>query len=143
MWPALLDLYQAIILFETGRLPPKRAGSAWRRSKPSDTRRSSSKAVLCRLLLARLSLRAGDVEAARLECQTAAAQLEPLELPAVDFQMHFVRGQIEESAGEPALAYRSFRAAQESFETLRSSLRGEELKIAFTKNKLEVYESLV
>ena len=37
----------------------------------------------------------------------------------------------------------SYQSARQSFETLRSSLRGEELKIAFVKNRLEVYENLV
>jgi len=142
VWPALLDLYQALILFEAGRLPEARrfCTSALQAFKAPAL---GSKAVLCRLLLARLALRTGDVAAARAECDTAAEQLRPLELPAVDFQMHFVSGRIEEAAGHPDRAYRSYRSAQASFETLRSSLRGEELKIAFTKNRLEVYESLV
>ena len=61
----------------------------------------------------------------------------------MSFQLDFVRGQIGQAALEPAAAYEAYRRAQRSLETLRSSLRGEELKIAFMKNKLEVYEALV
>ena len=54
-----------------------------------------------------------------------------------------MKGQIEQAAGRPARAFEAYQQAQTFLETLRSSLRGEELKIAFMKNKLEVYEGLV
>ena len=40
-------------------------------------------------------------------------------------------------------AFRAYQSAREALETLRSRLNGEELKIAFVKNKGEVYERLV
>ena len=52
-------------------------------------------------------------------------------------------GQIQQASGDPSGAYDSFQRAREALETLRSSLHGEELKIAFMKNRLEVYECLV
>jgi CHAT domain-containing protein len=142
VWPALLDLYRALILFDAGRLPESRryCVAALEGFRPSAL---ASKTILCRLLLARHALRTGNLDEARRECDQAAAVLSSLDLPAVAFQLHFVRGQIETAAGEPVRAYGSYRRAQEALETLRSSLRGEELKIAFMKNKLEVYESLV
>jgi CHAT domain-containing protein len=142
VWPALLDLYRALILFEAGRLPEARRSclAALEGFRPSAL---ASKTILCRLLLSRLALRTGDLDAARHEVDEATTILSSLDLPAVAFQLHFVRGQIETAAGQPAQAYASYRRAQEALETLRSSLRGEELKIAFMKNKLEVYESLV
>jgi len=142
VWPALIDLYQALILFGAGRLFEARrsclAALESFRSSPL-----ASKAILCRLLLARVALRMGDLEAARRECGHAADSLSALDLPALAFQLSYVKGQIEQTAGQHAAAYDSYRSAQRSLETLRSSLRGEELKIAFMKNKLEVYESLV
>jgi CHAT domain-containing protein len=59
------------------------------------------------------------------------------------YQAHFLMGQIQQASGNFAGAYDSCQKARESLETLRSSLHGEELKIAFMKNRLEVYESLV
>jgi CHAT domain-containing protein len=142
VWPALLDLYQALILFGAGRLFESRrhclAAVEAFRSTPL-----ASKAVLGRLLLARLALRMGDLDAARRECETAMAGLSALDLPALGFQLHYVKGQIEQAAGDSSSAYDAYRSAQRFLETLRSSLRGEELKIAFMKNKLEVYEALV
>jgi CHAT domain-containing protein len=142
VWPGLMDLYRAIILTAAGRLFEARR-SALAALAVFAGPALASKAVLCRLLLARLALRMGDPHGAGEECDRAAQMLAPLDLPALSFQMHFVRGQIARAAGESGAAYEAFRAALGFLETLRSSLRGEELKIAFLKNKLEVYENLV
>jgi len=142
VWPALIDLYQALILFAAGRLFEARRSCLAALDSFQSTG-LASKALLCRLLLARLALRMGDRDAARQECDRAAESLSALDLPALKFQLHYVRGQIEQAVGQPAAAYESYLAAQRFLETLRSALRGEELKIAFMKNKLEVYESLV
>jgi tetratricopeptide (TPR) repeat protein len=141
-WTALLELYQALILFGAGRFFEARRHCL----TALESFRSSalaSKAVLCRLLLARLALRTGDLDAARRECDTAAEAVFVLDLPALSFQLHYVKGRTFEAAGQPDAAYRAYRDAQRFLESLRSGLRGEELKIAFMKNKLEVYEGLV
>ncbi len=142
VWPALLDLYQALILFGAGRLfEARRHAAAALQSFQAPA--LASKAILCRLLLARIALRMGQLEEAQSECEAAQRALSAFDLPALGFQLHYVRGQIEQAAGRPAAAYEAYRDAQRFLETLRSSLRGEELKIAFMKNKLEVYEGLV
>jgi len=143
VWPALLDLYQALILFGAGRLFESRRHCTAALSSFRASPTLASKAVLCHLLLARLAHRMADLDAARRECEAAAATLSSLDLPALAFQMHYVEGQIEQSAGRPQPAYEAYRRARQCLETLRSSLHGEELKIAFMKNKLEVYEALV
>lgn len=142
VWPALLDLYQALILFGAGRFfEARRHAVAARKAFGSSA--LASKAVLCDLLLARVALRMGDLEAARQASDGAAGTLSSLDLPALRFQLYYVKGQIEQAAERPEHAYEAYRRAQSDLETLRSSLRGEELKIAFMKNKLEVYEGLV
>lgn len=142
VWPWLIDLYRALILFNEGRLFEARrlcAGAlGFFRSSYVPT-----KAILSQLLMARMTLRAGAVENARRECQEALDQLGRLEAPALAFQAHFLLGQIQEAAGERDASYVSYQAAREALESLRSSLRGEELKIGFMRNKLEVYEALV
>jgi CHAT domain-containing protein len=101
------------------------------------------KAVLCHLLLARISLRSGDLAAARSECGRALKSLEKVDAPVLRYRAEFLMGQAQQGAGDPQAAYESFQRAREALETLRSSLHGEELKIAFMKNRLEVYECLV
>jgi CHAT domain-containing protein/tetratricopeptide (TPR) repeat protein len=142
VWPWLIDLYQALLLFNEGRFfeARKLCAGAIRFFESSIL---PGKAILGHLLLARLALRTGDVKAAREECQLVRKRLATLEAPVLQFQAQFLLGQIEEAAGEPESAYRAYRGACDELETLRSSLRAEELKIAFMKNKLEVYERLV
>lgn len=142
VWPWLMDLYQAVVLYNEGRLFEARrlcSGAA----KFFDGSFLPSKAVLCHLLLARISLRTGELAAAQAESSGAIERLAGLEAPVLHYQAHFLQGQIQQAAGDLSKAYDSFQTARESLETLRSSLRGEELKIAFMKNRLEVYESLV
>jgi predicted negative regulator of RcsB-dependent stress response len=129
VWPALIDLYQGLILVTAGRLFEARS-SARAALEAFSSSALASKAILCRL-------------SARQQCEEAAQSLEPLDLPALAFQLHYVKGQIDQAEGDSPAAYDSYRRAQGFLETLRSSLRGEELKIAFMRNKLEVYESLV
>ena len=73
VWPALLDLYQALILFGAGRLFEARR-SAVAALEAFRSPAAASKAILCRLLLARLALRMGDLDAARAECDAAARE---------------------------------------------------------------------
>ena len=142
VWPWLMDLYQAVVLYDEGRLfEAKRlcAGAA----EFFDKSFLPSKAVLCHLLMARLALRGGNLAAAKVESARAIERLERLEAPVLHYQAHFLMGQIQQAAGDLGEAYESCQKARGSLETLRSSLRGEELKISFMKNRLEVYESLV
>ncbi len=142
VWPWLIDLYQALVLFSEGRLFEARrlcTGAA----KFFDSSILPGKAVLCHLLLARLALRTGDVKGAKRECAVALDRVAGLETPALQYQAHFLMGQIHESSGDPTSANAEYQKARAVLETLRSSLKAEELKIAFMKNRLEVYERLV
>jgi CHAT domain-containing protein len=142
VWPSLIDLYQALVFYNEGRLFEARRLSA----KALEFFGSSmlqSKAILCRLLLARLSLRTGELEAARRECQTSLQQSDQLDSTVLKYQSNFLMGQVEETARNPQAAYGYYQVARESLEALRSSIRRDELKIAFMKNRVEVYENLV
>src|SRR2546425_2879942 len=101
------------------------------------------KAALCRLLLARLALRAQDLSAARQECQSVLDQLAQLESPVLTYQTNLLMGQVEEATGNLQNAYEKYQAAREALETLRSSLRRGKLKNAFMKKRVGGYENLV
>ncbi|HWQ52480.1 MAG TPA: CHAT domain-containing tetratricopeptide repeat protein [Bryobacteraceae bacterium] len=142
VWPALIDLYQALVLFEADRYQRsgRLARSALRFFSGSPL---AGKAALCELLLARLALAAGRPGAALALCRSALDRLRVTETPAVSCHAWFVLGQAREALGERELALEAYRQAHARLEDLRSGLRGEELKIAFMKDKLAVYESLV
>lgn len=142
VWPSLIDLYRAIVYFNEGRFPEARqyclAALEFFATSPLPGR-----AILCRLLLARLCMKTGEVEAAAKECQAALEDLSGKEMPILAYQAHLVMGQVEESGHHLQEAQRHYRIATEMLETLRGGVHGEELKISFVKNRLEVYENLV
>jgi CHAT domain-containing protein len=142
VWPSLIDLYQALVLFTEGRLFEARrlcvdAHAFFRTST------MRGKTVLAELLLARIALRLGDTGLAKQHCRAALADLETLDSPTLLYQAEFLMGEAERVTGNEDAAYQAYCRARASVERLRSSLRGEELKIAFFENKLEVYENLV
>src|SRR6266568_1740419 len=142
VWPWLLDLYQALLLFHEGRYFESRrlcAGAAIF----FDQTMLGGKAALSHLLLARIALQTGDLPAAQAETDAAVAKLQRLQAPVLSYQAHFLRGQLAQSSGDRAAALSAYQEARKSLEALRSRLHSEELKISFVKNRLQVYEALV
>ena len=142
LWPSLIDLYEALVLFNEGRLFEAQrlcvAAHEFFRTSPM-----RGKAVLAELLLARIALRMNDFPLAERHCQSALAELERLDSPLLQYQANFLMGEIARAGTKTQEAYQSYCRAREAIEHLRGNLRGEELKIAFFQNKLEVYENLV
>ncbi|MGH9776053.1 MAG: CHAT domain-containing protein [Candidatus Acidiferrales bacterium] len=142
VWPSLLDLYQALLLFREGRHFEARRLCV-NAAEYFDHTALTSKAALSHLLLGRIALQMGDGKDARRETDCALGKLAGLEAPVLAHQAHFLSGQVHQSSGDAEAAYAAFQEARKALETLRSLLHGEELKISFAKNRLEVYEALV
>jgi CHAT domain-containing protein len=142
VWPALIDLYQALVLVNQGRYFEARrlCVSALAFFRAADIRR---KVVMCELLLARIGLGTGAPDEALEHCANAIDAAVGLGAPVVEYQAHFLKGQIEEARGDGAAAYLSYQEARTRLEALRSILWGEDLKIAFMTTKFAVYERLV
>jgi CHAT domain-containing protein len=141
-WIAIIDLYQALVFYQERRLTEARllAESAFAYFSPSSLQ---GKAILCQLLLARIHLDSGRPERARHICGSALAKLDHAETPALSYQAYFVMGLIEEELGDADAAHQAYLTAHRHMESLRSHLRADDTKIAFLKDKLEIYESLV
>jgi CHAT domain-containing protein len=141
-WPALIDIYKALVLIERKEDEKARAlcESALVYFRPSP---ALGKAATCELILAQLDLRAGQAERANQHCAAALELLKTAELPALEFQVYVVRGQVQEALGQVGDAYETLLRAHKTLEGLRSHLVGEEFKIAFLKDKVSFYESLV
>lgn len=142
IWPSLIDLYEALVLLNEGRLFEARRlcieAHEFFRNSPM-----RSKAVLADMLLARIALRISDNAAAEKHCQQALDDLAALDSPVLLYQAEFLMGQIARALGKEEDAYQSYSRSRRAVERLRGSLRGEEIKLAFFQNKLEVYENLV
>jgi CHAT domain-containing protein/tetratricopeptide (TPR) repeat protein len=142
VWLARLDLYEALVLYRDEQYGPARR-LCEHALKLFARAAVPGKAAMCELLLARLELQAGDLEAAERACRGAFGRLAGVEAPTFTTQANFVLGLIHEARGERAAAYTAFREAHRSLEHLRSRLQAEDLKVAFLEDKLAVYESLV
>ncbi|MBW8873941.1 MAG: CHAT domain-containing protein [Acidobacteria bacterium] len=142
VWPAAIDLYQALILHDAGRSPEARR-LAERARELFQAARQEARAALCDVLLARIELRMGQPLAARERCREALQRLEALDIPASSAKAWSVLGQAEEALGDREAALAAYRAAHGLLESLRTHLHREELKIAFFRDKLELYQSLV
>ena len=142
VWPSLIDLYQALVLYNEGRLfEAKRLCAAAEEFFRDST--LPRKAILAELLSGRIAFRMGDVEGAMQRCRATLDRLQTLDAPVLRYQAELMAGQLELARGRHADAFERFKGARTDLETLRGNLRGEELKIAFFRNKLEVYERLV
>jgi CHAT domain-containing protein len=142
VWPWLLDLYQALLLFHEGRYFESRrlcSGAA----VFFDQTVLSGKAALARLLLARIALQVGDSGAAEEETKAALARIKKVQAPVLAYQAYFLKGQLAQGRGDRSAALAAYQEARQSLEALRSRLHSEELKISFVKNRLQVYEALV
>ena len=141
LWPPLIDLYKALVYYEAGQ-NDEAEDLAVKALQYFGNSVLPSKAALCELLLAAIELRGGDAEEARRYCSGALSRLTHIDSPAT-YQAYFMLGQAEEGSGNTELARQAYEQAFRKLEDLRSHLGKEELKIAFLKNKLAVYEGLV
>jgi tetratricopeptide (TPR) repeat protein len=142
VWLALVDFYEASVLHRDGQ--HVRARRLAENARDLFARASvPARAAFCDLLLARLELQAGRLQAADKACRAATAGTAGTETPILAYQSHFVLGLVQEARGEPNAALEEFRKAHGALEQLRSRLRGDDLKIAFLQDKQAVYESLV
>ncbi len=141
VWVALIDLYQAVVLYQSGFPNKARAlcESALRFFSGSSLQ---TKAALSEILLARLYLQEQEFAKAHEACTAALARLNETAVPSLSYQAYFILGQIREARQDGRGARQAYLKAHELLESLRSHLKGEELKISFLKDKLAVYESL-
>src|SRR5438445_201701 len=142
VWPWLIDQYQGLLLFHEGRhFEARRLCIAAARF--FDRSALPGKAVLAHLLLARIALQVGDFAEAQRETKESLARLKGLQTPVLAYQAHLLEGQIAQARNDPPAARGAYLEAREALEALRSRLQGEELKISFIKNRMQVYEALV
>lgn len=142
VWPALIDLYLAISYLSddqtamAGRLANKASARLSRGGLPG-------KSALCELVRARVRLRSGRSADARTLCQSVLNLPAEERLPSIDYLAWFTLGEIEERQGHWIAAWEAWQRTREAIDRLRNSLGGEDLRISFLKDKVEVYENLI
>ncbi len=142
VWPALLDLYQALVLYHEGRAyEARRSGDAARQFFSHSS--LAGKAALAELLRSALHLAAGEKTMARYWCDTASARIERTNTSGLRYLAQFTLGQILEAQNDLPAAHQSYRRALDGLESLPGQRHAEDLKIPFLKNKLSLYEAFV
>ena len=141
VWPWLIDLYQALLLFHEGRhFEARRLAVA--AANFFDKTSLRSKAVMAHVLLGRIALQLNELKEAESQSNTALASTAGPHTPVLDYQVYFLLGQIAQNKGDLKGALEAFLKAKQALESLRSRIHAEELKISFGHNRLQVYEAL-
>ncbi|MCX6598080.1 MAG: CHAT domain-containing protein [Acidobacteria bacterium] len=142
IWTALADQLRAVLAYHAGRTP-----AAQRLSRSASRRlvhaRIPGRAAYGQILLARLSLRAGQPDQARTALREALARPGSEASPSIRFHARVVEGEIHELQGRPAEAIAAYELARREIEQMRSRLDSEDLRISILADKLAVYEALV
>src|SRR5262249_52726265 len=139
---ALGDYHQAFVLHRAGR--QSEARTLCQSARELFTKAGvPARAAMGDLLLASVELDAGHPDAAERVCRQALARIEAVQSPMLSYQAHFALGLIREAQGDRRAARDAFEQARLDLERLRGHLHTDDLKIAFLKDKLAVYESLV
>ncbi len=142
VWLSLIDLYQGIVYFQTGRYYEglDLARKAYQFFSKSGLK---TKATYAQLLVARLHLQLGNLDQAWTEARIAAETQGEAAVPWLGYQIQYVIGDILARRGETAEARAAFRKAVVELEILRTNIHVDELRMTFLKDKLKIYEALV
>jgi CHAT domain-containing protein/tetratricopeptide (TPR) repeat protein len=141
-WQALIDYYQSVVRFETGDYSTAKRIC----QQALDFFASSGlerREILSQLLLVRIALSEGEVQSAQQLCGNVLQKVEKTECPLLEFQSNLLMGHVYSESGAAESAYSCYQQARMKLENLRSAVQGDELKIAFLRDKVDVYEQLV
>ena len=141
-WQALIDLYHAMVLCETGSYDESRV-LCWRAKEFFASVPLKRRECDCDLLLARVSLESRDVAACADLCRTVLQRTRSIQAPLMAFRAHLLMGHAKVVQKNFSGAFDSYHEARLELEALRSNLQGEELKISFIKDKTDVYQCLI
>jgi len=100
-------------------------------------------AITAGLVVARLGLAAGDLDAADEVLGAAIPAAEGLGLAPLLAEAYHLRGLVHRDRGDAGAALRDLRAAVAEVERVRGTLQAERFRTAFLGDRLAVYEDLV
>jgi tetratricopeptide (TPR) repeat protein len=142
VWPALVDLYQAITLYRVGRWAEalKTVSSAQNVLSHSALK---DKAALADLLRSLLHLELDDSAAARYWGELALDRIKHSEITDVRYLAEFVLGRVRESQNDPWGAHQYHERARAALESCADQWRGEALRPPLSNNAETLYRHLI
>lgn len=142
VWPALIDLYRALVLYHTGSGP-----EALKATKAAQSVLSHSalkdKAALAELLRTLLHLDLGDSVAARYWGELALERIKRSEITDIRYLAEFALGRVRESQNDLPGAHQSYERAKTALENLANQRQREEMRVPFLKDKDSLYRHLI
>lgn len=136
-WPALLDLYRAVIFEHDGKWD-----ASWRlaeRARKTLVRYAlTGKFALCNLLLAKLAIRESRLARATTLLTEA---MESATSPALRCHLLFLSGMVEEHLQNPHQAAEYYADALMAIELARHEFWNQEIKISYLLDKAAMYEA--
>ena len=134
VWVSQIDLHRALVLLRTGR-----TYEASRQSKNALQGflelGLATKAAVCDLVLARCRMLERNLQLASDNVGDAFARLTDLDAPTVEYQAHFLLGEIRAATGDRAGAISEYKESHTHLERVRSNLRSEEFKVPLLDDK--------
>jgi CHAT domain-containing protein/Tfp pilus assembly protein PilF len=140
-WPAILDLFSAIVLYREGRLCEAQR-SCRKAQEVLDATPLHEKAVAANLLGALLSVKLRDMRRARTLFEAARAKLKTSPA-ALNVLAIYVYAETLEGEGDLANAYSALRTALDSLSRMPGQRHADDLKIPILERPSVIHESLV
>lgn len=103
----------------------------------------TTKVAYADLQMARLKFLQAELQTAETLCRSALNALGHAEAPWVKYQCFHLLGNVMHRCGQYKEAHDYYRQAIDYIEAMRSSIRVDEYKCSFLKDKLRVYEDLI
>ncbi|MBI1766281.1 MAG: CHAT domain-containing protein [Acidobacteria bacterium] len=142
VYQGLLDVYLAELALERGQ-----AGAALRLATEAERcfaeQELKTKTCYAQLVAARAWLLSGQAAQARELTERTLENCRTLEAPWLAAQSHELLGDLLVAEDQPQHAYEQYTHAVASIERIRGSIRVDEFRSAFFKNKLGVFEKLI
>ena len=142
IWPALVDLYQAITLYRAGRWAEalKTVSAAQNVLSHSALK---DKAALAELLRSLLHLELGDSAAARYWAELALDRIKRFEITDTRYLADFVLGRVRESQNDPWGAHQCYERAKAAFESRARYGQGRDATPPLAKNPETLYRHFI
>jgi CHAT domain-containing protein len=142
VWSAIVDYYRCILLRDIGQT---RAALrlAVRTERVFESEALPHRRALVQLVIAGLFLDRDRLRQALEYVGLARTGLSSADHPMLFFYAEYLRGRILRMQGDMRSAFSAFSHAAELLETVRCRLGADDLKVAFVRNKLDVYAQLM
>ncbi|MBL8203584.1 MAG: CHAT domain-containing protein [Blastocatellia bacterium] len=142
VWRGLLKIYLAELALKRNQ-PDKALSLATRAHKFFAEEKLVAKACYARLIQAKALQQTGKLQMAYLRANETRQEMQVLQAPWLQYQIHELIGDLLITADEAARAHAHYIQAIHFVEQMRGQIRVDEFRTAFFYDKLRVYEKVI